>query len=54
MLMLEVPVAAGGDCHAICDGEGGVVSSAVVLSVVALAVAEGLFLFPVASLAVTL
>ena len=51
MLMVEVPVALGGDCQLIWAGEGGVVSAAA--SVVALAVTEALFIFPAASLALT-
>ena len=53
MLMLEVPVAAGGDCQLIWAGEGGVVSSVVGAVVVALAIAELVFWLPAASLAVT-
>jgi hypothetical protein len=53
--MVEVPVAAGGDCQLICDGEGGVVSGGVpCASVVALAVGDRLFRFPAASCAITL
>ena len=51
MLMAEVLVAFGGDCQLIWDGEGGVVSAAA--SVVVLAVAETLFMLPAASLALT-
>ena len=52
MLMVEVPVAVGGDCQLIWAGAGGVVSAAA--SVVALAVTERLFVLPAASLALTL
>ena len=51
MLMAEVLVAFGDDCQLIWAGEGGVVSTAA--SVVALAVAEALFMLPAASLALT-
>ena len=51
MLIAEVLVALGGDCQLIWAGEGGVVSAAA--SVVALAVAEAVFVLPAASLAWT-
>ena len=52
MLMLEVPVAVGGDCQDIWAGEGGVVSGAA--SVVALVVAEAGLVLSAASRAYTL
>ena len=52
MLIAEVLVAFGGECQLIWDGEGGVVSAAEY--VVALAVAEAVFVLSAASLAWTL
>ena len=53
MLMVEVPVAVGGEAQLIRTGEGGVVSVPLTSSVVALAATEALFMLPAASLALT-